>query len=292
MALSGDAHWRRRLLFGIGPLVMLALAGATYQSVSNALERRAYEHPGSRLDVGGHQLHLYCTGEGARTVVFEAPAAAVSVAWAPVQARVSEFARACSYDRAGLGWSESDGGRFNPADVAPQLHALLTAAGIAGPYVMVGQGLGAAFVGQYARRFPAEVSALILVDAPGTPAQPPLADMRGATRPGAWPWLARVGILRLTGTLTSMAEGLPEPQAGAVKAFLNRPDHLSRSAEELSQWDESVRLSEGDALAIPITAVRANGLARIGLLTDGEAIERTVAAIRDAIPATAAHDKP
>jgi pimeloyl-ACP methyl ester carboxylesterase len=288
MAPPRESRWRKRVKFGAGPLVILALAGVTYQSVSNALERRAFPHPGRQVDVGGHQLHLHCTGEGMHTVVFEAPAAAVSVAWAPVQLRVSEFARACSYDRAGLGWSESDGSRFNPADVPRQLHALLTTGQIAGPYVMVGQGLGAALARQYARQFPGEVAALVVIDAPGSSVQPRSSAMPGIVTPEAWPWLARFGILRLTGVLTSMASGLPEPQRGAVRAFLNRPDHLSRSAEELSRWDESVRLGGvDDDLAIRVFAVQAQGPKHVGLLTHGDAVERTVAAIRRAVATTA-----
>ena len=282
------SRWRKRIKFGAGPLVILALAGVTYQSVSNALERRAFLHPGRRVDVGDHQLHLYCTGEGTHTVVFEAPAAAVSVSWAPVQLRVSDFARACSYDRAGLGWSESDGSRFNPADVPRQLHALLTTGQIAGPYVMVGQGLGAALARQYARQFPEEIAALVAIDSPGSSIQPRAAAMPGFVTPEAWPWLARFGILRLTGVLTSMANGLPEPHRGAMKAFLNRPDHLSRSADELSRWDESVRLGGGDDdLTIPVISVQANGPGQVGLLTNGDDVEQTVAAIRRATATTA-----
>ena len=65
----------RRIVFTILTVaVVILLAGATYQGVATALERRQYPHPGKLVDVGGHQLHIYCTGEGAPAVVLEAPA--------------------------------------------------------------------------------------------------------------------------------------------------------------------------------------------------------------------------
>src|SRR5919109_2646978 len=130
--------------------MFLVLAGATYQGVATALERREFPHPGRLVDVGGHQLHLYCTGEGTPTVVLEAPAAGLSAAWGWIQPRVAETTRVCSYDRAGLGWSEAGDAPFDPADVPVQLRALLDAAGERAPYVMVGQELGAALATLYA----------------------------------------------------------------------------------------------------------------------------------------------
>ena len=80
-------------------LVVILLAGATYQGVATALERRKYPHPGSLVDVGGHQLHIHCTGEhvsGAPTVVLEAPEGGMSAEWGWVQAALSRSRRVCS----------------------------------------------------------------------------------------------------------------------------------------------------------------------------------------------------
>src|SRR6185369_14109164 len=65
---------------GSGPPFFL-LAGATYQGVATALERREFPPPGLLVSVGDHQLHIYCTGTGSPTVVLEAPAAGLSAAW-------------------------------------------------------------------------------------------------------------------------------------------------------------------------------------------------------------------
>jgi pimeloyl-ACP methyl ester carboxylesterase len=286
MAGDSSPRWRHRVTLAAAPLVIFALIGATYQGVANAIERRAFPYPGQLIDVGGHQLHLHCTGEGRPTVILEGPAAAVSAAWAPVQARVATFTRVCSYDRAGLGWSESDSNRYDPARVPDHLQALLTAAGTARPYVLVGQGLGASLVQLHAARFATDIMGLVLIDAP-SPGGQPISSPGGAWAqpPGAWPWLARFGLLRLTGSLSSLANGLPNPEAAAVTAFLNRPDHLSRSADELAKWDETVQLaaSAEEGSPVPVIRVVANGPTRLSLLTDPAAVERTVAAIRQAI---------
>src|SRR6187401_1063776 len=109
-------------------VVLLALAGATYQGVTTSLERRRLPHPGRLVSVGGHQLQIHCTGAGSPTVVLEAPAAGLSASWSRVQAGLTPLTRVCSYDRAGLGWSERGDGPFDPALVPSELRALLDGA--------------------------------------------------------------------------------------------------------------------------------------------------------------------
>ena len=95
----------------------VSLMGATYQGIATSLERRAHPRPGRLVDVGTHQLHIWCTGAGTPTVVLEAAGGELSVGWANVQAASAAFTRVCSYDRAGLGWSEAGDGRYVPSRV-------------------------------------------------------------------------------------------------------------------------------------------------------------------------------
>lgn len=278
------ARVRRRLLTAGAVVIFPVLAGATYQGVATAIERRQFPHPGQLIDVGGHQLHIYCTGDGSPTVVLEAPAIGMSAAWALVQPALAEDARTCSYDRAGLGWSETGEQRFDPAAVPDQLHALLEGAGEHAPYVLAGQNLGASFATIYASRYPGEVEALVLVDAPS-------ADVSGApartTRQfvHAAPWLARAGILRATRILSRNAAGLPEPAAGALRAFLNRPDHLTRAALEISRWEDTVALAESTPVPPHVSVVRVGDAAppRSEFLTDPAAAEAVVTVIREVV---------
>jgi len=228
-------------------VVFGVLAGATYQGVATALERRTFPHPGRLVDVGGHQLHIHCTGEGSPTVVLEAAAASMSASWGLIQPRIAARRRVCSYDRAGLGWSEAGDRRFTPSRAVDELPALLDGAAERGPFIVVGRGLGAAYAKTFAARHPARTAALVLIEEPdearGLPEQS-LARITAAT-----PWLARVGIRRVLRQANAAAAGLPDASAGATRTFLYRPDHLSRAAVELAMWRQAVQMA---AAATPV----------------------------------------
>jgi pimeloyl-ACP methyl ester carboxylesterase len=278
------ARVQRRLLQASVVAVFLVLAGATYQGVATALERREFPHPGKMVDVGGHQLHIYCTGEGAPTVVLESPAAGMAAAWGWVQPEVSAQTRTCSYDRAGLGWSEAGDGAFDPAAVPEQLQVLLERAGERGPFVLVGQGLGAALARLDAARLGADAIALVSIDGPAA-----AEDASDRTRTSRFiklsPWLARAGVLRATEMLSANASGLPSPWEGALRAFLNRPDHLTRSAREIERWDEAVTLAEAAVLParVRVTEVRTGLPEGVEFLADEREATTATRAILEAL---------
>jgi pimeloyl-ACP methyl ester carboxylesterase len=277
---------RRTLAMAGAILVFLVLAGATYQGVATALERRQFRHPGRMVDAGGHQLHIYCSGQGSPTVVLEAGVAGMSAAWGWVQPKVATVTRVCSYDRAGLGWSEAGDRSYDPATVAPALNALLARAGEDAPFVLTGQGLGAALASIHASRFGDQVAALVLIDAPADVARQPA--ITSTTRlVNASPWLARAGILRATRMMSSNAAGLPAPFAGALSAFLNRPDHLTRAASELSRWDDTVALARRTPPGEPLRIVHVNaaGPDRVAFLTDPAQAAAAATAVLDTVAA-------
>ena len=269
---------RRALAAAGAVIIFILLAGATYQGVATALERREFPRPGGLVSVGDHQLHIYCTGTGTPTVVLEAPAAGLSAAWGDVQRRLSGTMRVCSYDRAGLGWSESGDRPFVPARVPAELRTLLTRANEQGPFVIAGHGLGAAFARMYAARPDSAVAALVLID----PSPPNATASQSGWIMPASPWLARTGVLRAGRILSSKADGLPA--GGALRAFLNRPDHLTRAAAELDDWDETMkRAAEAEPpAALHVTTVDLGMHDRIAFLTSPEAIDRVVRAIAGA----------
>jgi pimeloyl-ACP methyl ester carboxylesterase len=252
----------RHIAFAVGGLVtFIVLAGVTYQSVSTALERRKFQHPGRLIDVGDHQLHVHCTGEGTPTVVLEAPAAGLAVGWAWVQDNLTKTTRVCSYDRAGLGWSEAGVAGYGAGRVPDELHTLLERAGERGPFVIVGHELGSAFARMYASRYRAETAALVLIDDPAPAEATAGHAASGLVRTprfvSAWPWLARIGFLRATQALSRHASGLPPASRGATRAFFNRPDHLTRGALEVVRLRETARVAAGEAIdpALPVTQV-------------------------------------
>lgn len=241
--------WTRTLRWLGLRLLALIVIGATVQGVMTATARRRHPRPGRLVDAGGHQLHLYCTGEGAPTILLEASAMSMSAEWGWVQSDLARTTRTCSYDRAGLGFSEAGDGPFDPTLVPQELRTALSKVGIAPPYVVVGHGLGGAFAQLFTAAYPADVVATVIIDAP-TPGA--LAEMRPEARDRfrgfvrlmqAMPWLARIGVLHVRNPLTSLASGLPidrTDEAGILEMFLTTPDHLARGAAELRAFERTL----------------------------------------------------
>lgn len=158
--------WTKRVLVGLaGLVVVLLLAGVLYQFVATTIDEYRYPARGEMVDVGGYSMHLYCTGEGgAPTVVMDSGLGGTVLDWQLVQPEVAGFARVCTYDRAGMGWSEPGTQPRTSQQIVEELHALLGNAGVEGPYVLVGHSLGGTNVQLYASEYPDEVAGMVLVD--------------------------------------------------------------------------------------------------------------------------------
>src|SRR5436190_614794 len=120
--------------------------------------------PGKLVDLGGHRLHLCCTGKGSPTVVVENGLGDFSFDWILVQSRVSGFTRICTYDRAGYAWSDPGPRPRTFAQLNLELRDALAKLGEKAPYVLVGHSFGGPVVRQYALTYPGEVVGMILVD--------------------------------------------------------------------------------------------------------------------------------
>ena len=120
--------------------------------------------PGDKVDVGGYQLYLYCTGTGSRTVILEAGLEGDDISWKQVQPEVAQFTRVCSYDRAGLAHSDYGPTPRDAEMTAKDLHTLLAKAGVAPPYILVGHSFGGLLIRRFAFDYPDEVNGLIFVD--------------------------------------------------------------------------------------------------------------------------------
>jgi len=157
-------------------LAALALAslGGGYETVREAMDVHAYPMPGQSIDVGGHRLHLHCTGSGGPTVVLEPGGGATSADLGWITPAVARDTRVCVYDRAGRGWSEAADTPQDGVQIATDLHTLLHRGHVPGPYVLAGHSFGGLYVLTFAARYPDEVAGLVLVDstAPSSAALP------------------------------------------------------------------------------------------------------------------------
>jgi pimeloyl-ACP methyl ester carboxylesterase len=134
----------------------LALAGAS----SGARPRP----PGRLVDLGGHRLHVHCTGAGSPVVVVENGLGDFSFDWILVQDRVSRFTRICTYDRAGYAWSDPGPKPRTFAQLNIELRGALRRLGERGPFVLVGHSFGGPVVRQFATAYPDAAAGMVLVD--------------------------------------------------------------------------------------------------------------------------------
>jgi pimeloyl-ACP methyl ester carboxylesterase len=135
------------------------------ESIARRKYRSEYPPPGQMVNIGSHQLHLNCVGSGSPTVVFEADLDQYgSLSWLPVQERIGELTRACSYDRAGILWSEPGPLPRDGETIARELSTLLDAAGEEGPYILVGHAFGGAYIRIFAGKYPEDVCGMVLIE--------------------------------------------------------------------------------------------------------------------------------
>ena len=119
------------------------------------------------FDVGGHKLHLRCEGKGASgspTVVYLHGLGGDGSDIKSINTPLASQARVCTYDRVNVGRSDSDPGRHTGADSVRDLHALLDAAAVPGPYLLVGFSFGGLLAIMYAATYPDQVMGLVSLD--------------------------------------------------------------------------------------------------------------------------------
>lgn len=238
---------RRWLLYPVFTVLLLAAVGGGYQTVREAADANAYPMPGQLIDVGGHRLHLHCTGSGSPTVILQPGGGDFSSVMAWIAPAVASQTRVCVYDRAGRGWSEPPDSPQDANRIATDLHTLLQRGDVPEPYVLAGHSFGGLYVLTYADRYPDEVAGIVLVDStdPATEADPEKAtaydggsydavtDRVAALGAAA----ARIGLVRLVG---SFGYGeLPAQSRDEVRAKTATADYAAGWIDEFVQANAS-----------------------------------------------------
>jgi len=150
----------------------VAVSGQQVASRGSAPADIVYAQPGQLVDAGGFRLNLYCMGSGSPTVVFDSGWGDWAPAWSKVQPEIAKWTRACSYDRAGAGFSDPGPMPRTSVHIAEELRTALHHAGIGGPYILVGSAFGGDNVRTFADLYMDEVTGLVLVDADSTDVEP------------------------------------------------------------------------------------------------------------------------
>ena len=254
--MNASLIWLGRIVILI---IGLALVGAIYERMAEAADAKAYPPPGQLVDVGGYRLHINCTGTGSPTVVIVSGLGDWSTSWGGVvQPEVAKTTRVCTYDRAGLGWSDASSLPSDAAQFAKELHTLLQNANIPGPYVMVGHSLGGFIVRIFAHDYASEVAGVVLVDSMN-PRQVTQSLSDSLARQSSFQAaLARFGIGRLLVKLPAIAPSMPAGEEAYYPLYI-RPQSLQKTANEYrglpaSAAEAAAVESFGDMPLIVLTA--------------------------------------
>ncbi|MEZ4672551.1 MAG: alpha/beta hydrolase [Anaerolineae bacterium] len=236
-------YFKRGVLVLVALLVVIPVLGMAYQTVAEASDKGSYPPPGQMVVVDGHQLHINCTGAGSPTIILEAGAYSFSSEWYWVQRQLESTNRVCSYDRAGNGWSEAVSGPRDGLTIVHELHALLQAASVPPPYIMVGHSLGGVTNPIYANQYPGEVQGLVLVDS-AVPIGLNWSDVEfqaymdaNASAYGIMMTLGRVGALRFIIRNEFRGYGYPQQIVDELTAFKS-------TLTDVNTWDAEVRLAQ------------------------------------------------
>lgn len=208
-------RWIRRLrkILAYGTLLaaLLVICGIIYEKIGERRDRTRYARIGQPVDIGGRSLNLFCSGAGSPVVILDSGGHTAGYSWIDIQPRIAQFTRACWFDRAGYGWSDPAPSPRTFAATAADLHALLNAAGVPGPYVLVGATASSFHVRVYKGLYPGEVAGAVLIHAsdPDIFAHEPEFMKNPMDSWPAWiktagcsfagPAMARIGLLRLLG---------------------------------------------------------------------------------------------
>jgi pimeloyl-ACP methyl ester carboxylesterase len=144
------------------------LLGVSFLGVALPVMASAADVPapvGKMIDLGGHRLHVNCTGKGSPTVIVENGLGDFSFDWILVQARVEKFARICTYDRAGYAWSDPAPKPRTFDQINLELRDALAKLGEKGPFVLVGHSYGGPLIRNFALTYPHDVAGMVQVDA-------------------------------------------------------------------------------------------------------------------------------
>jgi pimeloyl-ACP methyl ester carboxylesterase len=311
-----DLHSRSRrwVVYPLLGLYALAAVGGGYETVREALDRRIIA-PGQLVDVGGHRLHLRCTGSGTPTVLLESGLGETAAYWEWISPAVARDTKVCVYDRPGRGWSDPVTVPQDGVAVATDLHMLLDRGHVPGPLVLVGHSSGAQYVRIFAGRYPEQVAGMVLIDGQpaeafqGLPSYPTF--YRVVHRIFAvLPTLARLGIGRVVvqpyAELPARARELQRVHYASARFYLSLRDEFeelpaslaqARSFQSLGDRPLVVVSAAQDAQAgwLPLqdrlaklstnSSHRVVPSTHIALVTDRTAAQTSIQAIRDVVRA-------
>jgi pimeloyl-ACP methyl ester carboxylesterase len=214
--------WLKRLTKTIALLLVVVIgASIGYEQFNRYSAASEFPPPGRMVNVEGYDMHLHCTGTGSPVVLLESGLTGLgSMQWYVVQPAIAKVTTVCSYDRAGILWSDRRARPRTGDRMIEELGALLDTAEVPPPYVMVGHSLGGGLIRMFDERFPGTAAGFVFIDSGHEDQLTRMPQNPNRTRPPP-DWL--LTAFGATGLIRSMSAGtvkdLPTPAAQAVEAL-------------------------------------------------------------------------
>ena len=146
-------------------IAIMFVSTVSSSSASDVLDQAPYAHSQRLISIDQRRrLNMYCTGHGLPTVLLESGAGEDTLTWSHVQPEIARFTKVCSYDRAGLGFSDFDPRPRDSSEIANDLQALVISAKVRQPFILVAHSSGGLSSILFADRHRAELAGLLLVD--------------------------------------------------------------------------------------------------------------------------------
>jgi protein-S-isoprenylcysteine O-methyltransferase Ste14/pimeloyl-ACP methyl ester carboxylesterase len=205
-------------------LATLPVGGLIYEAYADGQAGLEFTPPGMLVDVGGRRLHLLCIGDGEPTVIFEASSFGSSLSSARARERIASRATVCSYDRAGMGWSDPSDGPMSFGGLARDLAVLQDRGRLRWPFIIVSSSMGGMTAELFAREFPERVAGLVFLDAASSRTLARREELglwvRAAACTGGV--LSHFGVIRLLDPFGFRQEDSDAARRGAALAYNTR----------------------------------------------------------------------
>lgn len=191
--------WARAAIGLTLALLLMTAMIAGYQSLAERREADRFPAPGFLVDIGGRRLHAMCSGSGAPAVLIEASGLGTVLQSDAVQRTLAATQRVCSYDRAGLGWSDPSPDSVTAKSMETDLEQLLARLHLPAPLILVASSAGGLPLELYVREHPDRVAGLVWIDALSADALDRVPEIhhlqRSACLARAAAWLGAIRLL-------------------------------------------------------------------------------------------------
>jgi hypothetical protein len=155
---------KNRLVVPFAGIFLCVAVSGWFNDRHRRLRYSQYPQIGRSVQVHDRTLNIFCSGHGTPPVIFETSSHQAGFSWSAVQTHVAQFTEACWYDRAGYGWSDDGPLPRTFRATADDLHALLKASRLAGPYVLVGAYDATSIIRVYNGLYPTDVAGAVFID--------------------------------------------------------------------------------------------------------------------------------